>query len=407
MPRFSRIAFASSPTGSNQRAPAEGEVVFARHALRRVPQRVLPTIGGAEDRPLLLLLLVDGPRAQGPPGRPLFVGVNDAVAGRIVVQRPAHHIALGGPGTEARHVEGEEVEVRLAVDHPFCDRTGEACPLAEAGDNAAADEVVVELRHRAEQRRHIGGPDHRPVDHPLDPGGAQHRNALASAHDVVGDAIEIVGQQLVAELQRGAVDRPEAAVFLVGAAEQALALLAQVVALVAVVQQRDLLAQGLDLGDRLGDEILVFHGHQRQIDPGQLADLAAPETGGVDHRVGFDGALRRHHLPGAVGLRVGLDHRRMTVDLGAAVARALGKGVGNAAGVDVAFVGLEHADANVRQIQERVHRQGFFLGDDLEVDAGVFRLGALDLELVLAFLGGGEIDAADGVDAAGLSGFRL
>ena len=43
----------------------------------------------------------------------------------------------------------------------------------------------------------------------------------------------------------------------------------------------------------LGDEVLVLDGAGRQLDPGQPADVAGPDAGGVDDDLGLDVALRR------------------------------------------------------------------------------------------------------------------
>ena len=85
---------------------------------------------------------------------------------------------------------------------------------------------------------------------------------------------EVVGEQLVAEVQRRAVLGPELHIAFVGADQQTQPLLAQIVLAVAVGDRGQAAAQARDLGDRLGDEILVLGGDQRQVEAGHRRHLA-------------------------------------------------------------------------------------------------------------------------------------
>src|SRR6185437_3342038 len=48
----------------------------------------------------------------------------------------------------------------------------------------------------------------------------------------------------------------------------------------------------VDPFDRLGQEVVVLGGLQRDGDPGQLAELTGPHSGAVDHEFGLDVAAR-------------------------------------------------------------------------------------------------------------------
>src|SRR3546814_17228625 len=78
-------------------------------------------------------------------------------------------------------------------------------------------------------------------DHALDPGLGKAGNLLSHGGVVGGDAVDVGVQQLLAEIQGRAVHCPGLAVALIGAEQQALAFLAQVVLGIVVAGERDLL----------------------------------------------------------------------------------------------------------------------------------------------------------------------
>ena len=59
-----------------------------------------------------------------------------------------------------------------------------------------------------DQRVAVGREGEGAVDDALDPGAAEHRVALEGGVERFGDPVEVVVQQLVAEVPGGAVDRP-------------------------------------------------------------------------------------------------------------------------------------------------------------------------------------------------------
>jgi hypothetical protein len=148
--------------------------------------------------------------------------------------------------------------------------------LREAGDNPVAAEIAAQFRHRSEQGRCIGRPDHRSVDHPLDPGPADGGHARIGAQHVRLDPLEVVGEQSVPEADGRLVFGPELHRALVGADKQPEPLLAQRVFAVAVGDRRQAAPRPGDLGERLGDEILVLGRDQRQVDTRHPSHLARP-----------------------------------------------------------------------------------------------------------------------------------
>ena len=388
------------------RAP-EGQGLDRLRALRRVPQGLLQTERGAEHRPLRLEAVVDGRAPQRPAGRALLVGERHQEAGGVGLA--GHRPRVRGPRVVAEpgHVHRPGVHARIAVDHPVGEREADPAPLAEARQHAARGPVVPHLRHRSHQGVAVGGEGEGAVDDLLQPGLLERGEALEGAHEVVADPVEVVRQQLVAEVPRGRALGPRLSVLLVGADEHAPALLAHV-ELPAEVDDVEHLFLGLrDLGHLVGDHVLVLHRRERVHDPGHQPDLARPEPRRVHHVLGVHGALLGHHVPGAVGALGEVRHAGLAVDLGAALAGRPGVGVGHPRGVDVAFVGVvEHADVVLR-VHDRQHARRLLEIDELGVEPEVAPAAARGLEVVEPVLRVGEHEAAGEVDAAGLPGDLL
>ena len=167
------------------------------------------------------------------------------------------------------------------------ERQADAAALGEAGHHAAGDVEVAQARHRPDQGIAVGGEGERAVDHPLDPGAPERREVLEGDLEARRDPIEVGLEQLVAEVGGRGVLGPGPAVLLVGAEQQALALLAQVDLGVEIDAVRELVVAREDLRQVLGHQVVMRHGEHRQLEPDQAADLARPEPGGVDHRLGL------------------------------------------------------------------------------------------------------------------------
>ena len=221
------------------------------------------------------------------------------------------------------------------------------------------------------------------------------------------DPVEVGLQELVAEVPGGDLGRPGAAVLLVGAEQDAAALLAGV-DLARQVEDADHLAAGAgvelgDLGHRLGQEVHVLHGEHRQLQPDHAADLARPEAAGVDHMLGLNRAVLGDDVPGAVRLLGQLDHAVAEHDGGAERLRRLGVGMGGAGRVEMAFDRIPERADEVRRIHDREHRRGLGGGDDLGVHTEAAALGVGEPEVVHALGVAGHHHAAGQMQPAGLA----
>jgi hypothetical protein len=141
------------------------------------------------------------------------------------------------------------------------------------------------------------------------------------------DAVEIGRQQLMAEIPRRVDRRPGLTGLLVGAEQDAGALLAGVDLALEINDANQFAAgPGVELQHLrhfLGQEIHVLHGEKRQFQTDHAADFARPEAAGIDDVVGLDRALLGDDVPGAVGFLSELDHAVPEHDLGAELRAAL------------------------------------------------------------------------------------
>ena len=208
---------------------------------------------------------------------------------------------------------------------------------------------------------------------------------------------ELRFEQFVAEIHRRAVHRPRRTDRFVGAEQQALAFLAEVdVALVIDTGRQLLVARG-DLGNGLGDQVMVLHRLHRQVQAGQMADFARPQAAGVDDVLGVDRALVGDHVPAAVGALVGFDHAGVGVVAAAELLRRLGVGIGHAGRIDVAVERVPQRGDVALRIDQRVQLGNFLERDEFLVQPHVARLRAFALEIVVPGLVGGQVKAAGGV----------
>ena len=151
----------------------------------------------------------------------------------------------------------------------------------------------------------------------------------------------------------------------------------------------------------------MLHRVQREIDARHRRDLARPEPARVDDVLRVDRALVGHHLPGAVGPRVGLAHHAVGDDLGARHPRRAGVGVGGARGVEMAVERVVEAAQDAVEVGDRRELRDLLGRHHAGVEAHVLVLGALGAQQVEPVGVGRQRHAADVVEPAGLAGDLL
>ena len=149
---------------------------------------------------------------------------------------------------------------------------------------------------------------------------------------VLGDAVQRIGQQRGAEVPGRVFGAPWHTMALIGSQQHAVALLAHVDLAVEIHRvQHHLAGAAVDLdhlGHVLRDEVLVLHGQNRQLQANQATHFARPQAAAVDHVLRDDGALVGSHIPHAVGPLTGAHDPGVRVDLGPTLARRAAERVG-------------------------------------------------------------------------------
>ena len=178
------------------------------------------------------------------------------------------------------------------------------------------------------------------------------------------DAIDVGLQQFMAEIPRRHLFRPRLVGLLIGAHQHAAALLAQVKLTVEIDRVDHFLAgRGVDLGDLrhvLGDEVHMLHGEHRQLQPDHAADLARPQSAGIDDVLGDDGALVGDDVPLAVRPALYVLNPGEALDLRAQFPCRLGISLGDAGRVEMAVLGIAHRADELFRVDERHQPMRFF-----------------------------------------------
>ena len=149
------------------------------------------------------------------------------------------------------------------------------------GVEAGADKDAAHLRRLAEDEVPVGGEAFRSVDELLDAGRLHGRHAAGGELEQRLEMVEIVLEQLELEALGQALDRPRLGIGLIAAHHQAADLLLPIGETVRIAQRRQVRRHAIDL---LGDEILVLHRYERNVDAGHAPELARP-LAGADHEL--------------------------------------------------------------------------------------------------------------------------
>ena len=162
--------------------------------------------------------------------------------------------------------------------------------------------------------------------------------------------LKVVVEKLELETFGKAVHGPGLGVGLVAAHHQAADLLLPVGETVRIAQGREI---GRHAVDFLGDEILVLHRDERNIDAGHAAKLARPLPGADHELVASDAALVGDDRTQAPALHLDAGDLYAFSDGDAVLARALGQRHGDVGGRNLAVGRQESGADDVIDLHER------------------------------------------------------
>ena len=241
--------------------PLPGIAVLALLAVPGEPVGALPAGDLAEHRAARLQMLVQRRAPHAARGRHLAVG---EMVGIEQAERLGHpRLEVGAVLLErlgAADVDFPEVEGRLAVVDPLRQRHAGAAGRDDADRIVAGrDQVAGEFRRLAEIVAVVGREALGTVEEGVDAGGGQHRHAVDAHFEDRLEMREILRQLVEAEILGDAGHAPRLGDRLEGAEHHLAGVFLVVGALVRHAQHR----QARQPGDRLGDEIEMLAGVQR------------------------------------------------------------------------------------------------------------------------------------------------
>jgi hypothetical protein len=206
---------------------------------------------------------------------------------------------------------------------------------------------------------------------------------------------------------RRALHRPVAAILLVSSEDQPLTFLAQIRGPVEIHGRGNFTSQFRKFRNVVRDDVLMLHRYDRQLGSHHAADFPCPEACRVHDILGSDVPLRRFHQPFFARQSFQPGHRRVSIDLGAGVARRLCIGMRHPAGIDVAVVWIEHCRAIIGSLDQWIEPLRFGKIDEIQRQSEMTRLRSLGLEEFDLPVAHGEIQAAGLVNAAGDAGLAF
>ena len=236
----------------------------------------------------------------------------------------------------------------------------------------------------------------------------QRRKACEAFRERLGQPLEVGWQKLGLAVVPGcSLDRPRRGRCLVHAEEHAAPLLTQVHLAVQIHHYRELPRRVHELGQILGDQIVMLHGHEGEFDAHHVPDLASPESAGVDNVLGLDGALVGDDEPAALTRPLELEDPRVTVDLGPADSRGLCERMSGPRRIEVALHRIPYRPQDSARVHDRAKIADLLRADQPRVEPERRVSSDFAPQQIEALPGRGHIEPAGIVEADILAGQEL
>lgn len=219
--------------------------------------------------------------------------------------------------------------------------------------------------------------------------------------------IEILGQLVKFERGGNAVHAPGLGLGLEGTQQDLAGVFLVIGAFVGDAQHRHL----GQAGDRLGDDVEMFAGLQRHVDPGHAADFVPPHAGAVDDHVTGDVALFAAVVGDPVDtgdpapLAGNARNPGAFLDQRAALARALGQGQCDIGRIALPVLGQIDAANHAIDVEMVIARLDLGGRDFLDLDPEGARHGGRTREFFHPVIGQGNGDRTHPLEPGGDAGF--
>ncbi len=385
---------------------AEGVDRLRLHALRREPVHALPAHLGPEGGAAGPQPLVERRAAQSAPAGELPVRERDVIV-------HAHHLAdplaqepgVGVERGEAAGVGRPEIHRRPVLDDPLGERASRPARRRDAARaEAGAHVVATHLRRFTQDEVVVGRERLRPVEEPPHLRMLEHGQALHRVRHQDLELLPVVLERLEDERVRDALGAPRLRPRVEAAHEEAAHFLLHVDVPVGIAQHRQVRR---DARDRLGHDVHVLAGVERDRHPAHPAQLARPHARAVDEDARRDrplGGLDARH-------RATLDahpgHLHALAELGTARAGAAGEGLGHVGGIGLAVPRDPHRADQIVGAHVGVAAPGLLARDHVRLDAVGVGHRRVPAQLDHPLRGPRHAHAAALLPAGGLAGLGL
>ena len=278
-------------------------------------------------------------------------------------------LRVGLVGLQAVDVHSGDVDVGSAGHNPVRERT----PEPAAGEDAdrvepGGHEVVLHLGRLTDDRLQVRGEALRPAEQLLQSHLHRDRYSLHRGFEVWAHAFPVRRDLAEGEVVGDAADVPRRADRLEHPEHQAAALLPE------VAVRRRVLEDGpgvRDLGDPLGDQVVVLRCLERDVHPVPGPELAGPHPRAVDDVLGLDVAVRRAHAGHRPATREHLRDRDAFDDRRPGQAGTLGQRHGDVDRVGSTVLGDVEAREDVVGARQRKELADFSRRDLVHIDPAI------------------------------------
>ena len=308
-------------------------------------------------------------------------------------------VRLIGIIAEPARVNAVHVDIGCAMHYPLGKVFSRSRALRNADARATTQPEVAWPGSRAEQRVSVGGVRNRAMYYAALAGVPENLHALHHALDPGRDGVELGREQLILciPVLLGTGPRLARIAAFVYPDQPRFLLLPVVCRAVRVAHYHHLFIALDELGDGVGDDVLVLHVCEGHVNAGPCSHPVGVATAGIDHMFTDDVALFGENLPFTAGQLVDAGHAVVTNHGGAHVTGGNRHRVATARGVHVSVVQSPRPGQHAGGIHKRVDAPDFIRADDLHPKADVGG-DALHQSKVIQFLRcQGEADAAASV----------
>ena len=274
-------------------------------------------------------------------------------------------------------IEFGHVDIGITEHHPLRQIFSSPAALRDAKACAATMPKILQANRWPQQWSAVGRMRDRAVDEAPQTNFTKNRHPLNRALQPWGDALQIFGEQLAGRIpfRVSAAWRPcfgQARIF-VHANQSAFLLLPEISRHMGATHDRYFFIAIFECGDRIGDNIMMFHVRHRNINARHLRDLPGIAARRIYDDFGPNRALFRLHIPFARWQLRQARHAVFAYNFGAHILGTNGERVANTRWISMSVFGRPRTGDDTVKRHEWVVAENFLRRDNLHLEPDDFR----------------------------------